>query len=262
MDQDSSPREEQFKQQAKRLRAFLAVAGIDIKHMHSLEAVAQMHGAKDFHSLLATAPPEPEGLLDNPFVSVTLYDGYSDVSLAPTRELGLRSFLQTANMLVDLLGGDDAEVLFVGQDLDSGLPSLALTINGAVWATLDQPSQVEDATIQQGNDGQPRLVPGKKIAGLEEIEGAESFFSIAVALTNAFASRKKSEQKPRAVRATHTLTARLLAVNFNEALMDLATETHRSMQPVPLKGSARALLKAIDQIKLLSAFHATVRGSE
>ncbi len=40
-----------YKKQAKVLREFLAVGGIEIKHTHALEAVARMLGAKDFHTL-------------------------------------------------------------------------------------------------------------------------------------------------------------------------------------------------------------------
>ena len=42
---------DQYKKQAKVLREFLAAGGIEIKHTHALEAVARMHGTKDFHTL-------------------------------------------------------------------------------------------------------------------------------------------------------------------------------------------------------------------
>lgn len=44
-----------YKTQAKRLRTFLRVLGIDIKHSHALEAVARIHGLKDYHVLAAMA---------------------------------------------------------------------------------------------------------------------------------------------------------------------------------------------------------------
>lgn len=42
---------ETYKAQAKTLKEFLAAGGINIKHTHALEAVARMHGEKDFHTL-------------------------------------------------------------------------------------------------------------------------------------------------------------------------------------------------------------------
>ncbi len=57
---------EQYKKQAKVLREFLAAGGIEIKHTHALEAVARMHGAKDFHALShqAEQPPSYEEYRD------------------------------------------------------------------------------------------------------------------------------------------------------------------------------------------------------
>jgi len=49
------PQSEKHKNEAKRLREFLRADGVEIKHSHALEAVARMHGAKDFHSLSAIA---------------------------------------------------------------------------------------------------------------------------------------------------------------------------------------------------------------
>lgn len=45
--------ESAYKEQATRLRIFLAKNGIEIKHTHALEAVAQMHGYKNWHVLQA-----------------------------------------------------------------------------------------------------------------------------------------------------------------------------------------------------------------
>ncbi len=47
------PTIKQYKEQARRLRMFLRAGGIEIKHTHALEAVAKMHGAKDYRSVIA-----------------------------------------------------------------------------------------------------------------------------------------------------------------------------------------------------------------
>ncbi len=44
-----------YKEQANRLRAFLANNGVELKHTHALEAVAQMHGYPNWHLLQAGA---------------------------------------------------------------------------------------------------------------------------------------------------------------------------------------------------------------
>ena len=56
-----------YKVQATRLRAFLAENGVQLKHTHALEAVAQMHGAKNWHVLQAqrhpSLPPDEMAIL-------------------------------------------------------------------------------------------------------------------------------------------------------------------------------------------------------
>lgn len=56
------PRLAQYKLQAKRLAEFLKVAGTTIKHTHALEAVAQMHGYKDFHTLASRVGGSTDGM--------------------------------------------------------------------------------------------------------------------------------------------------------------------------------------------------------
>jgi len=47
-----------YKDEAKRLKEYLAQAGISLKHSNALEAVAQMHGFKNFHVLSEQALPD------------------------------------------------------------------------------------------------------------------------------------------------------------------------------------------------------------
>ena len=55
----SNAREQRFKDQAERLRDFLAAAGVELKHTTSLQALAHMHKAQDWRALLASSI-EPE----------------------------------------------------------------------------------------------------------------------------------------------------------------------------------------------------------
>lgn len=50
---NSRPSTALYKEQAKRLREFLLNAGVVLKHANALEAVAKMHGHRDFHALTA-----------------------------------------------------------------------------------------------------------------------------------------------------------------------------------------------------------------
>jgi hypothetical protein len=257
--QDS--REEHFKQQAQRLREFLAVAGIELKHKNSLEAVARMHGAKDWHSLIAGAAAEGaedagvRGSASSQFAIVTHYNGYASVCVAPSRELALRDFLQEARMLIDVFGA--AEARFVGQDMDSSLPLLSLMLDGSVIASLQHPSIVDGMNVSVAKGGAARMEPAKPVnlLGLDE---AQSFFSIAVALGEAFASRKESEEKPRHQAARDSLPAHLMGIDFDEALVALAVETQRAEEPEPLRVDPRDLLRAIDRIKLMHSVVARV----
>lgn len=70
MESNSVARERRFKEQAERLREFLAAAGVDLKHTTSLQAIAHMHRAQDWRALLASSaqpvgghPPAPSKFL-------------------------------------------------------------------------------------------------------------------------------------------------------------------------------------------------------
>ncbi|MDF2461766.1 MAG: hypothetical protein K0Q43_1 [Ramlibacter sp.] len=131
MAQDRS-QEQDFKNQAKRLKEFLASAGVSLKHTHALEAVAFMHGAKDWHTLVAASKPpgatgaqhaSPDGDPGAALVVVTNYPGHSTVSSCPTRELALLEFLAECRRVTDVLGSE-YELRFIGQDIDGGLPTI------------------------------------------------------------------------------------------------------------------------------------------
>jgi len=51
---------ETYKAQAKRLKEFLSQAGVGLKHAHALEAIAAIHGEKNFHILSRKAENQTE----------------------------------------------------------------------------------------------------------------------------------------------------------------------------------------------------------
>lgn len=265
MSANDDAREQRFKAQAERLREFLASAGVDLKHTTSLQAIACMHGAKDWRALLAgDAVPEP--LRDHQpaqpsgahqFAIVSQYPTVTTVALAPTRELALHAFLQEARMILDVYGPADS-VRFVGQDMDPGLPSLVLMIDDMAWVTLQRPSIVDGLGVAKGKDGSHQLQQAK-LPRLHGLEKAESFFSIAVAIGEAFATRKESDQQPRAMAASHSMAAHMMAIPFNEVVVSLAVETHESLGPPSVGADPAELLRAIDKIKLMHTSLAVLR---
>lgn len=56
----TNARVESFKTQASRLREFLKKVGVDLKHTNALEAVAQMHGYPNFHTLRGDTSPSTD----------------------------------------------------------------------------------------------------------------------------------------------------------------------------------------------------------
>jgi len=86
MDSNSVARERRFKDQAERLREFLAAAGVDLKHTTSLQALAHMHKAQDWRALLASSlqPEAAHSPAPSRFLTLTMTSDSGD------RSYGLR----------------------------------------------------------------------------------------------------------------------------------------------------------------------------
>lgn len=250
---------ERYKKQAARLRQFLAAGGIEIKNTHALEAIAKVHDAPDWHTLSHAKPDERQEeeapAADYKYAVVTAYCGFSEVTLAPSRELALRTFLQEARMFIDLFGARN-EVLIVGQDADGSMPALCLTIDGDVVVALQQPSKVIGMNVVPDGQGKGVLVPAK-MHDLLGLDNTESFYLAGVALTAAFATRPAAEEQPRATAAMNSLVAMLLDIDYNEAVLELAAES-QDMESAPLQIDPRELLKAVDKIQLMRTRVVTV----
>jgi hypothetical protein len=263
-------READFKEQAKRLRAYLAIGGYELKHRNAMEAVAQMHGAKDWHTLIsegeteATATtshagdaPKVDPCLDLYGVQITL-PSHSHTAISPSRELAVLGFIQSARTVVDLFGGDDHQVMVIGQDVDDGMPKLALAINGSVIVTLFCPSRLTNTVIKKQPDGNYQSVPGKKV-NLFGVDHNESSYAIAVALNDAFASRKKSEEKPRQQLAINSFIARYAVMDDFDVMSEQAVQTHQEESWKPMDVDPRELLLAIDKVSVSEIVRAVIR---
>jgi hypothetical protein len=256
MSDDSS----QFRAQAERLRAFLAAAGVDLKHTTSQQAVAAMHGAKDWRALLAASPSQPsQGKSSQEhYAVVTHFPSSPSVLLAPSYDLGLRTFIQEARMFLDVMP-DDVDYSFVGQDIDLGLPVLALLVSDALAVTLESPGRVDGMEVVKGSDGKGTLAPAK-LTKLQGLEGLSSHFATAVALGEAFATRTTAESAQRSRKALLSRTAHQLTLDVPDALQDLAVETQNTLSPSPLRADPRDLLVAVNKVKVSYTFSAKVLG--
>ena len=136
-----------YRVEAERLQAYLARAGIDLKHTHALEAVAQMHGFKNYQTLRASLPPENEGAtavspyaeahawiqahpgtgsargfvklllsLWNPEMAITVRECIDGLDKDRT-QLALRVLIHFVNY------GEDAELIRIGDRLSEAFPS-------------------------------------------------------------------------------------------------------------------------------------------
>ena len=261
MSEHDRTREVQFKEQAARLRAFLAAAGVELKHTTAQQAVARMYGAKDWRALLAgTLQSDPSTSVSpssRNYAITVAYKGHTSVTLAPTLKLAIHTFAQEARGLIDLLP-TDTPLRFVGQDIDMGISLLSLMWRDSTMVALSYPILVDGKQVIDGPGG-GKLAPIKspKLHGLDE---AQSFFSIAVAMGEAFAMRTSSEATKRRQQSVNSLTAHMLGVDFDDAVLELAVLTQQTQNPPALNIDPRELLLAIDKIRLTYTFVAVVTG--
>lgn len=246
-----------FKEQAERLREFLAAAGVDLKHTTSQQAVARMHGAHDWRELIASASrdatdQEPSraarGITEQAhFAITTAYRNHCQVLLAPTQKLAILTFVQEARGILDQFK-NDSNFRFVGQDMESLLPSLTLMWQNSAVVSLSCPMVVDGTEPHEGPEGY-KLVPAKlpKLYGLDE---CKSFFAIGVALSEAFSMRTEAQAKQRHKRRENSLVAMMNSIDFKESITQLAVQTQQSITPPPLQHDPRELLQALDKVKL------------
>lgn len=89
-----------FKQQANRLRAFLKRGGHDLQHAHALEAIAAVHGAKDFHTLSHNA--QKSSLAPMYVVNLWGAGDWVDSAVTADYQLALACFMQNVRFYSDL----------------------------------------------------------------------------------------------------------------------------------------------------------------
>lgn len=245
-----------LKAQASRLEEYLRAGGVQIKHTNALEAVARMHGAKDWQTLAATVGDaySDQSAPAASYVVVTNYSDVTNTSVSMDRGIAIRDFLQTARMIIGVIGTDAQRVEVLGQDIDDGLPMLSLVIDDVVWCTLQQPSSPSTEKMS-GN----RPVPGN-VARLTGIDAAAGYLEIAEAVTAAFNTVDLQTKRKTQERLSRSIVAHMLSMNYCEVARELAAETKKERNPVAIGTAPELLMAEIDSIRMMYGFVATVRA--
>lgn len=231
-----------FKQQATRLRDFLKRGGFDLKHTHALEAIAAVHGAKDFHSLRhGTRANQPES---GPVFAVNVYGAGSfiDTTVCNDLQIAIAAFAQEVRMFADLL--PDARVLVAAVHGGARTEGLYCFVDDAVMVTLLQ------ACVGDVEKNFEPLLP--HVTDLQD-QGINDF---AYNVTAALYSRKRGPWEARRSKVMHSSAARALTDDpiasiyeqANAAYSDAAVDSEIAEQ-------ARALL---DKAKVFGTLRAKV----
>lgn len=185
------------------------------------------------------------------YAIVCHYTDYVSIAVAQSHEVALRDFLQAANLVIDLY--PDAEVKFLGQDIDGGMPSLALTLEGQVMVTLQQPEIVDGKIIQDGNMVD---APAIKLPG---IDAEHTYSGIAVWLDWAYQHRDPEQAYARMEQALNSFSALHLSRDYAQLLPAIAEESAREVKLPRPKGKPAGLRSAIDAIRLSHSMMTPVR---
>jgi len=247
------PHVDALKAQASRLREFLSRAGVELKHKHSLEAVARMYNAKDWHSLAHAAEQRGEASLAGPaYVVVSHYYGHADVVQCGSRQLAIHAFAQRARLLADLMTEEDVkEVRVYGQDQDDGLPMLRLVVKGNTYLTM-QPAMVASFERVVG-----RTLRTEEPVDLLGLEDSESYYLMGQAIEAALSARKNLGA--RYEQAAHSWPAHSLVTDYEAVGKQLAEESAVGPFTADMRGTPEQLLTAIDTVHVGLSSIATVR---
>jgi hypothetical protein len=121
-----------FKQQARRLREFLAAGGHEIKHTHALEAIARIHGYGDFHLLAHAA----EQTVSRSWVIATFGGGLlPQLMMAANTADAVGTFVA---QLVRFAADPNVELVVRAQEAGEHRGLYALN-NGALVCSMTQP---------------------------------------------------------------------------------------------------------------------------
>lgn len=178
------------------------------------------------------------------------YTGYPDVSIAKGIGPALRTFLKTATMTADLFPED--KVSFIGQDIDDGMPILAMLLGDDVMVTLQRPAISDGLTV---NNGQLVNLSNNTLPGIDSAMPPQD---IAYRLTQVYNAMNRKEREQRVQRVIHSLAALRLSRDFGEVLIECGKDSECRVADKAF--DTHSLLTALDNIKLMYSTTATIRG--
>ncbi len=185
------------------------------------------------------------------YAIVCHYRGYAEVILADGLQLALRGFLMNARIIADLFPKN--MIAFLGNDVDSGLPSLTMTVDGRTMMSLQQPGRIDGKNVVNG-----QLVD-VELPKLPHLDNQNSFAAISAWLSWLYMERDPHEAVRRQKTALHTWPALHLSRDYIEILARLASESVKDSRTPAPSGDKDPLRKAIDSIRLMVSAIATVR---
>lgn len=140
-----------YKQQAKRLSKFLKDRrGLELRHSETLEAIAAIHGKRNWNTLSAADSAVNESVYT---VTIIGRGFFPHVSIARSLPEAMWAFL-TAVHNVAALFRDDVELLCVGDDDDGWLSGMYLleTDGPSVLVAMQTPFEVTNMTLPPEDD--------------------------------------------------------------------------------------------------------------
>lgn len=203
--------DQRYKDQAKRLAVFLKAGGHEIKHSHALEAVAAMHGAKDFHTLQHEAIKQDHSAPALTYVVNTFGKGqFVESAVTTDLQAAVSMFLQTVQMYSDVLSDDDFVVAGVtGGARTEGLYCYA---DGLLIATL-----LQAGVVGTGDSFQAPAPEAKELSDLTDL----AYFVSAT-----LRRRKQGNWQERRKRLEYSVAVRNLAMDPAEDIFQQAESTY------------------------------------
>lgn len=200
-----------YKRQAERLRAFLKQGGVEIKHTNALEAIAAVHGAKDFHTLQHQAKhAEQPGAL---FVVNKYGTGsFVDSTVCRDFQVAIAAFAQAVRIYADLLPDERLIVAAV----TGGARTEGLYCFLGEWLMV---SLLQASTAEVEKNFRP-LLPG-----IEDFDD-EAVARFAYNVTAALANRKQGEWKERLNKVSNSAPAHALDSDPAEAIFRFASQAY------------------------------------
>lgn len=189
---------------------------------------------------------------DRVYAVVNLYRGYAEVALAEGLATAMKGFCMEACLVADLFPSEHLEVH--GQDDDDGLPYLALSVNGRVLLTLQQPAKFVHPTGPELGEG---MAAGE--GSLPGVDEAETFAGAAAWFNFAFQEEDGAQAQARKERALNSWPAMHLTRDYHEILAEVGKETAAECPDSAPKGDPSAIREALGRVRLPLSMTTTLR---